>query len=148
LTNYREFTNRQSGMYRITTMLDDVQAAQVIRACCDKKFCLKQRLWTVENLPGDAAAAKSLISCLEPCAILLEFARKAVRLEQEEKSSAALPSSDVASIELDLQGALTHPSPELREADFDSPANPRRLQLAIEKRRAAGIKLAKATEDE
>ena len=35
VTHYRAFTARQTGMYRITTMLSDTQAASVIRACCD-----------------------------------------------------------------------------------------------------------------
>jgi hypothetical protein len=86
VTNYREFTQRQSGMYRITTMLDDAQAAQVIRAGCDQQFCLKRRLWTVAGLEPDDMAAKSLIPCLEPCAVLMELARKAVRIGQEEKA--------------------------------------------------------------
>lgn len=82
VTHYREFTGRQTGMYRITTKLDDTHAAQVIRACCDKELCLKRRLWTVAGLEPDPAAGKSLIPCLEPCAVLLESARKAVRSEQ------------------------------------------------------------------
>ncbi|MEO6182162.1 MAG: DR2241 family protein, partial [Verrucomicrobiota bacterium] len=81
-TNYREFANRQSGMYRITTMLSDEQAGFVVRACCDQKFCLKQRLWSLDGLAADSAEEKSLIPCLEPCAILVESARKAVRLDQ------------------------------------------------------------------
>ena len=117
-TNYREFTNRQTGMYRITTMLSDEQATPVIRACCHKNFCLKQRLWTIGALETDSREEKSLIPCLEPCAILLEFARKAVRLEQQgEKVSE--PNGDG----------------EIREADFDDPNNPRRLQLTSEKQK-------------
>jgi hypothetical protein len=84
-TNYREFTNRQTGMYRITQMLSEAQASRVIRACCDARFCLKCRFWTVESLAPDAPAEKSEIPCLEPCAILLESARKSVRTEQAEK---------------------------------------------------------------
>lgn len=92
VTNYREFTNRQTGMYRITQKLSDTQAAKMIRACCDQRFCLKRRLWTVQGLAPDPAAEKSLIPCLEPCAVLLEFARKTMRIEQEAK--ARLASSD------------------------------------------------------
>jgi len=82
VTHYRDFTNRQSGMYRITTMLSDEQAGRMIRACCSRSLCLKRRLWTVNALPPDRAEEKSLIPCLEPCAVLLESARRAVRLEQ------------------------------------------------------------------
>lgn len=118
VTGYRAFTARQSGMYRITTFLDDTQAATVIRACCHRKFCLKQRMWTVAGLEPDRAVEKSIIPCLEPCAVLLEFARQAVRLEQAEKSGA----EDVE----DSGGPV-------READFSSPGNPRRQQWVLEK---------------
>ncbi|HZQ48337.1 MAG TPA: DR2241 family protein, partial [Verrucomicrobiae bacterium] len=50
VTSFREFTNRQSGMYRIAAKLSDAQAAQVIRITCDKKSCLKRRLWSVAGL--------------------------------------------------------------------------------------------------
>jgi sirohydrochlorin cobaltochelatase len=95
VTNYREFTDRQTGMYRITTKLSDTQAAQVISASCHNNLCLKRRLWCVPGLEPDAPSAKSAIPCLEPCAVLLEFARKAVRLEQDEKLNLAVkPAED------------------------------------------------------
>jgi hypothetical protein len=82
-TNYREFTARQSGMYRITAMLSDTQAAQVIRSTCTETRCLKRRLWSVNGLAPDEAHTKSAIPCLEPCAVLLESARLAMRAEQQ-----------------------------------------------------------------
>ncbi len=134
VTHYRDFTARQTGMYRITTMLTDIQAAQVIRACCDARFCLKRRLWTVPGLPSDTAHAKSLIPCLEPCAVMLEFARKAMRIEQEEhRPNLTLAPSEVASILSTLETALAHPHTGQREADLSAASNPRRLQLLHEK---------------
>jgi len=130
VTHYREFTARQSGMYRITTMLTDPQAAQVIRACCDARLCLKRRLWSVPGLAPDAADTKSLIPCLEPCAVMLEFARKAVRIEQEEdKPTLTLAPSEVASLLAALDAALAHPPAGQREADLSAADNPRRLHL-------------------
>jgi hypothetical protein len=82
VTHYREFTNRQTGMYRITQKLTDAQAASVIGTACHKSLCLKRRLWTITGLASDSASEKSLIPCLEPCAMLLEFARKAGRAEK------------------------------------------------------------------
>jgi hypothetical protein len=131
-TNYREFTNRQTGMYRITAMLNDVQAAAMIRACCHKNFCLKQRLWSVDGLETDSLAEKSLIPCLEPCAILLEFARKAMRLEQQAERAAELHSAENLSTEQNPE-----PQGEIREADFENPQNPRRLQLLREKEKVS-----------
>jgi len=49
VTDYRAFTNRQTGMYRITQMLSDAHAGSVIAACCHRDFCLKRRLWTVAD---------------------------------------------------------------------------------------------------
>ncbi len=86
VTNFREYTNRQSGMYRITAKLSDAQAANVIKVVCAKESCLKRRLWTVAGLETDPAAEKSLIPCLEPCAVLMESARKAMRMEQQGKT--------------------------------------------------------------
>ena len=133
VTNYREFSNRQTGMYRITTMLDDAQAAQVARACCHKNWCLKRRIWTVDGLAPEAVAEKSLIPCLEPCAVLLEVARKAMRMEQEKKLKLELSPSEALTLAVALRTALAHPDTTLREADFNAPGNARRIQLLLEK---------------
>jgi hypothetical protein len=71
--------------------LSDEQARS--SACCES-VCLKRRLWSIAGLAPDASDAKSAIPCLEPCAIMLEFARKAMRLEQEEKANLALGPSE------------------------------------------------------
>lgn len=118
VTSYRQFTERQTGMYRITTFLDDATAGAAIRACCDKDFCVKRRLWTVNGLAPDAPAEKSLIPCLEPCAVLLEFARRVVRLQQAGELDGKNPPAEV-----DLSVA---------ECDFESPGNPRRVRFGLE----------------
>lgn len=84
ITSYRAFTERQTGMYRITTFLSDANLARVIDNLCTSK-CLKQRLWTSGEIPTDSVENKSAIPCLEPCAILLEAARKEVRAIQEKQ---------------------------------------------------------------
>jgi len=126
ITNYRDFTSRQTGMYRVTQHLTDTQAAAAIRACCHPRFCLKLRLWSVQGQAADRPDSKSLIPCLEPCAVMLEFARTAARIEQ---------SPEVAGAD---GGSIAGPGGESapREADFSSPDNPRRLQLALEKKLA------------
>jgi hypothetical protein len=132
VTHFRDFTNRQTGMYRITTLLNDEQAAQVIRAGCHKQFCLKRRLWTINGLAADSAAEKSLIPCLEPCAVLLEFARMAMRIEQGERPLDLSP-ADAATIASALEVFLDQSATTGREADFSSPVNPRRIQRILEK---------------
>lgn len=90
VTDYRTFTNRQTGMYRVTTLLSDGEVSQVIDATCGR-ICLKRRLWTNADKPSDRAEAKSIIPCLEPCAILLENARKTARLRQSEEKGLPPP---------------------------------------------------------
>jgi hypothetical protein len=133
LTSFREFTERQTGMYRITAMLNDGAAAPVIRACCHRQFCLKRRLWTVAGLAQDEAKEKSLIPCLEPCAVLLEFARKVTRIEQGEKARVDLSQSEIVTLQAALRSAVTNSGAGEREADFSSSANPRRVQYLLEK---------------
>jgi hypothetical protein len=135
ITHYREFTGRQTGMYRITQQLTDSQAAITIRACCHPRFCLKQRLWTVGGQAPDQAETKSLIPCLEPCAVMLEFTRTVARLEQS--PPVAIRSGD-ATIAASLRENVGNPPFGLREADFGAPENPRRLQLALEKIQQTG----------
>lgn len=130
-TGYREFVGRQTGMYRIAAMLSDEQAARVAHACCAAHLCLKRRLWTVPGSDSDAAGEKSSIPCLEPCAVLLELARKAMRIEQEEAVSVALAPSDLATIRAALVNAAQRTV--VREGDVASPENPRRALLALAK---------------
>lgn len=127
VTHYRDYVNRQTGMYRITQMLTDTQVRDAALAACHKDFCLKQRLWGGLELPPDAASEKSLIPCLEPCPILLEFARKSMRLEQEEKATASISQGDLETLRAALDMSLAQSPDGSREADFGAPENPRRL---------------------
>lgn len=135
VTDYRPFTNRQTGMYRVTQFHTDEQAAVVIRSCCGRDFCLKRRLWSVHGLAPDSPEQKSAIPCLEPCAILLEFARKAARIQQEEPRMLELRPSELDSMIAAVEQAARRPAPEARAGDTGSALNPRRLQLLLEKLR-------------
>jgi hypothetical protein len=147
VTNYREFSNRQSGMYRVTAMLDDARAAQVARACCHKNWCLKRRIWTVNRLAPEAVEEKSLIPCLEPCAVLLEFARKVMRMDQETNLKLELSPGEAATLAVALRTALAHPDTTLREADFNAPGNPRRIELLLQRIQPLAAAGGVSTED-
>jgi hypothetical protein len=85
----------------------------------------------VAGLAADGAEEKSLIPCLEPCAVLLEFARKAMRIEQEEKVRLELSPEEIATLEAVLRSAQPSAGPGVREADFNSPSNPRRVEWLL-----------------
>ena len=83
------------------------------------------------GLAPDESTAKSVIPCLEPCALLLEFARKAQRIEQSEPVT--LPGEDLKALLIILQTASEKLSHGGREADFSTPLNPRRMALLQQK---------------
>ena len=60
-------------------------------------------------------------------------ARKAMRIEQEEKLRVELAPGDAATLRAALERALAHPDAGLREGDVSAPENPRRMQLVLEK---------------
>jgi hypothetical protein len=87
ITSYRAFTHRQTGMYRITAFLNDSEVARVIENVCNT-ICLKYRLWPIDGpTPTTSPHNFTNLVCLEPCAILLESARKQVRAIQESDRS-------------------------------------------------------------
>ncbi len=132
VTGFREFTARQTGLYRITTLLPGPLANRTIRACCSARFCLRRRLWTAPDLEPDDATEKSDLLCLEPCALLLDLARRAMKLEQEEKITLPLAAGDLAVLVTALERALDAGPAGGREGNTQDPANPRRLQLLLE----------------
>ena len=146
VTHYREFTERQTGMYRVTTLLTDAQVAAMARAGCHSRFCLKQRLWTVKGLAADSVEEKSAIPCLEPCAVLLEFARMAARLEQCERQGLTLSADEWETCALALEQMAAGCREDLREADFAAANNPRRAQLLLEKIKPVLVKGTHETE--
>ena len=123
-TSYREHMERQTGMYRIANMLDAEGVNELTAACCQEAFCLKTRRWDVNGPCGDGT---SPLPCLEPCAILMEFARKAVRISQEESVEITLSGSEIQSLLATIE--QTEASVDEREADFENARNPRRLEL-------------------
>ena len=133
IIDYRTFADRQTGMYRKTASLSDPEACEVTRACCDARFCTRRRLWSVGVIERDMESAKSALPCLEPCALLLELARRAHRLGQEERATLNLGEGDLATLAAALDIAVGHTDPMLREGDLGDPAHPRRILLLREK---------------
>ena len=132
---FSEFAARQSGMFRVVAKLNGKQAQCVADACCDKRLCLKQRLWSAaenrEAKPPFNLAEPGLV-CLEPCSLFLELARRSFKLGQAKSLSLQISEEEYGLL---LQ-ALDHFAQEntenpgrLRAADFANPANPRRIRL-------------------
>ena len=76
----RATLGRQTGMYRVTQKLTDVQARALIDSFC--AGCLKHRLWEIAapNPAPPAFPAHSLpLLCHEACNLLVAQAREAVK---------------------------------------------------------------------
>ena len=124
-TSYREFTERQTGMYRITAKLTAEQAKPASEACCHPASCLKQRRWAVDDLPREDTEKKSAIPCLEPCALMLEFARGVFRFEQHNGAIDEMTPEDQRNLLMAAELAAEQTGAPEREADFAAPGNPR-----------------------
>lgn len=132
VTPFKVFTARQTGLYRITQILPPALAARTATACCTERFCLRQRLWTTEGLAPDPVEGKSVVPCLEPCSLMLDLARRAMKLEQEEKVSLPLALGDLPVLAAALERALANPDAGVREGNTMDAGNPRRMQLLLE----------------
>ena len=124
-TSYREFTELQTGIYRITAKLSPGQAKPASEACCQSASCLKKRRWAVDDLPAEETARKSAIPCLEPCALMLEFARRVFRFEQHNGAIGEMTPDDQRNLLMAAKLAAEQAGEPEREADFAAPGNPR-----------------------
>jgi 4Fe-4S iron-sulfur cluster binding domain/DR2241 stabilising domain len=130
-TDYASFTQRQTGMYRSTAGLPPERVAEVVSACCSAASCLKRRLWTAPGEGQDGPETKSVIPCLEPCAVLLELARVAAKLDQQPKRSLLLTAAELDTLRYALEGVLRDRGGVGRDAEVTSPTNARRLRLLL-----------------
>lgn len=137
VTHFREFVGRQSGLYRAARELSDGAAAEVIRAGCAPEFCQRQRLWTVDGLAPEVAGAKSCVPCLEPCALVLELARRAGQLAAEAGAEVPSSRSELEALLRAVEAELAQPASNVREGELDDPRNPRRLAWQRERLRTA-----------
>jgi hypothetical protein len=136
VTDLEPFLARQSGMYAAVAALGAEQSACLVRACCHLTFCLKRRLWRARGLEPEAVGGKSMLCCLEPCALLLEFARTAAAVAAEEPVRRPASPAEWDTLRAVLE-SQTRAQPEL-EADFGSPSNPRRARLMLERLELTG----------
>ncbi len=101
----RETLNRQTGMYRITGLLNMELAGELICQNCAPAQCLRKIVWPVEpgGVPAPGLAAEKFdagatretmpVLCLEACNLVVAKGRPLVKkwLEEKEKEKAAQP---------------------------------------------------------
>src|SRR5262249_16947472 len=71
------------------------------------------------------------IPCPESCSLFLSFARKAVRIEQEEKMNVQLTKSDLQLIADVLRSVLDGTQSRYREGDYGDPRHRQRIEYFL-----------------
>ena len=79
----------------------------------------------MDDLPAEEPAQKSAIPCLEPCALMLEFARGVFRFEQHNGAIGEMTPDDQRNLLMAAKLAAEQAGEPEREADFAAPGNPR-----------------------
>jgi hypothetical protein len=139
VTHYRECARRQTGMYRITTKLNDAQVCRVAACACNDRECLKQPRWSVDEKGGPVlekpknTSHELAIPCPEPCSMLLSFARKVARLEQEQPTTTKFTKSDMELIGAVLRSVRDGTQNDFREGDFNDPRHRQRVDYFLRK---------------
>ncbi len=144
-TTFREYVGRQTGIYRGAQKLGESAAMAAIRACCHARFCSKRRMWRVDSMGADAPETKSRIPCLEPCAVALEMARRAAKLDSGPVVNLAIPQDELATLVAALEQAAGRREEAVREGDLGAATNPRRFQLLLERIRPEWVSIAGAS---
>jgi len=133
-TSFRDFVGRQTGMYRSAQLLSPAGAEAFARACCDSAPCLKRRIWKVDSL-GPAYGTGG-IPCLEPCAVALEMARQAAKLERGPMVTLTIPEAELLVLAIALQTAISgklKSGEAPNEGRLDDPGNIRRMELLLQR---------------
>jgi sirohydrochlorin cobaltochelatase len=76
VTPLRTTLARQSGMYRVTQLVTDEQAAGLVQKTC-VEGCLRERLWTIDGVASFSAnpSAHFPVLCAEACNLLVAACR-------------------------------------------------------------------------
>jgi hypothetical protein len=132
-TSFRDFIGRQTGIYRVAQLLPDGLAGQTVEACCSADYCLRRRLWEAPGLCADDVSKKSILPCWEPCSLMLEMARRSMKVEQGAKIGITIAEDDLKVVVQALVQASAHLEAGGREGDFANLSNPRRARLVAHK---------------
>ncbi len=131
--SFREFVNRQTGMFRSAQQLSAAGAEAAVRACCSPDICQKRRMWTVDSLGPSSHGA---FPCLEPCAVALEMARQAAKLERGPQVTLTLPEAELRTLVFALSQVVSRTIIDGKgheEGKLDAPHNTRRIKLLLER---------------
>ncbi|MFB6217715.1 MAG: DR2241 family protein [Halobacteriaceae archaeon] len=139
LTHWTETAGRQTGIYGVVETWDRQEGHdhvdRLAATCCADSECLKRREWEYDADTDLAVeGGDGVFPCREPCSMVVSAARKFVRLDGEQTREYTV---ELTESEADQLGALVDAvadDRDVREADFDDPANRWRARYLRETR--------------
>lgn len=141
VSHWRETAGRQTGIYDVVDELPPAAVDRAAAACCVDSQCLKRRRWEFDHErsldvdPGDGE-----FPCREPCSFLIAAAREWALLEREEtrRYEFELTPSERDQMAAIVDAVADGRIDEIREADFEDPANRYRARYLRAKRFETG----------
>jgi hypothetical protein len=170
-TDWPVTAGRQSGIYSAVGLLSPTAVGDVVAACCDDSVCLRRVAWKVDvertGTPPRSAeapcerdpvaaghgAAEAVVPCPEACSLFVSLARKALVLERQPRQDTPplgrLNEPELVQLREVARAAVGASLADVREGDFDHPANRRRVRLLLARldRESARKDVAPNTED-
>jgi len=138
VTHWRETAGRQSGIYASVKGLADDAVRRTARACCADAVCLRRVAWDVDEtafldpvdegpVEGDAA-----VPCPEACSMFVSLARQVLKIERAPRTDVpglgAVNAEELAQLRALVAAAASGSLGEVREGEFEDPANLRRIR--------------------
>jgi hypothetical protein len=151
VTHWLETGGRQSGMYSAVGLLPEHAVRDTVRACCGDAVCLRQVAWGIDQdrpipfatdlepllgidppPPGDA-----VVPCPEACSMFISLARKILSVERGREENlpglGAVKMDEISQLRDIVSAAASGSLYEVREGEFDDPANLRRVRYLAAK---------------
>jgi len=145
VSHWRETMDRQTGIYGVVKTWDRGEGHhhvnRVAEACCVDSQCLKRREWQYDDETAlDVDGGDGAFPCREPCSLVIAAARRWTKLDGEEPRTYEfeLTPSEKEQVEAIVDAVADGRTEEIREADFDDPANRYRARYLRAKRFADG----------
>ncbi|MFB6295620.1 MAG: DR2241 family protein [Halobacteriales archaeon] len=141
VSHWRETIDRQTGIYGVVKTWDRGEGHdhvnRVAEACCVDSQCLKRREWEYDGETDlDVDGGDGAFPCREPCSLVIAAARQWTKLDGEEPQTYQfeLTPSEKEQVEAIIDTVADGRTDEIREADFDDPANHYRARYLRAKR--------------
>ncbi|MCK6501287.1 MAG: hypothetical protein L6Q38_17550 [Nitrospira sp.] len=134
--NFADVALRQLGQGQVLRSLNAPALTAIIDAACAPSSCVRHRRWSAVGVAPEEPEGKSVIPCLEPCALWLSFAKACARIEESTKVALNLGPAEIATVAAALRLALNHVPKGIRAGDTHHPLHPLQITRLLDRHSA------------